>query len=52
MLTENGIFSLWADCQTLADTRGENGIYKLTPEDIDYEMQYYHSDTDLRLPMV
>ena len=49
MLTENGIFSLWADGQTLADTRGENGIYKLTPDAIDYEMQYDHSDSELRL---
>ena len=49
MLTENGIFSIWDAEQTLADTRGENRIFKLTPQAIDYEMQYYHSDTELRL---
>lgn len=49
MLAENCIFSLWTDGRTLTDTRGENGTHKLTPEAIDYEMQYYHSDTELRL---
>ena len=52
MLTENSLFTLWSAEQTLANTHGRNGVYKLSPDVIDYEMQFYHSDTELRLSML
>lgn len=49
MQAENSVFMIREAEKQLFDSRRCNGQFKLTPEIIDYEMQFYHSDTELQL---
>lgn len=49
MLAENSIFAIFEAEKQLLDSRSHGDARKLTPESIDYEMQFSHSGTELRL---
>ena len=49
MLVENGVFVIREAEKQLYDSRKQGGKCVLTPDNIDFEMQCYHSDTELRL---
>ena len=49
MLVENNVFVIREAEKQLFDSRRCNGSVKLTPEKIDYEMQFHHSNTELHL---
>ena len=51
VLAENKIFAPYTAEQELHDSRTHSGSKELTPEKIDYEMQFPHSDSEeTRIP--
>lgn len=49
MLTENSFFAIREAEKQMFDSRRCNGECVLTPEVIDYEMQFFHSSTELQM---